>query len=373
MGETLKIAFVYDVIYPWVKGGVEKRIYELAKRLARRHEVHVYGYKHWDGEDILEREGIVYHGTIKPKQIYSSGRRAITPPLLHSIKLLPLLSKERFDVVDCQAAPYFPCYASKASDSSLVITWHEFWGDYWLDYLGKFGLLGKLLEKGLFNLADHHVAASLKTKKDLYNAGIRKDVHIIPNGVDFKKIQEIEPSNDQSDVIFVGRIIKEKNVSLILKALATIKQELPDIRAVIIGDGPERKSLENLSSKLGIQKNVEFLGFLKKHDDVIAYMKSSKVFAFPSLREGFGIVVIEANASGLPVVTVDYEMNASKELVIEGKNGFIAKVDERDFAEKILIALENKRKMKRVSTNIAREYDWDQMVERLEKYYQGIV
>ncbi|WP_048150744.1 glycosyltransferase family 4 protein [Palaeococcus ferrophilus] len=369
MGETLKIAFVYDVIYPWVKGGVEKRIYELATRLAKKHEVHIYGYRHWGESSTLEGEGITYHGTLGVKKLYSSGRRAILPPLLHSIKLVPLLSKERYDVIDCQAAPYFTCYASKTSRSPLVITWHEFWGDYWSNYLGKVGLVGKLLERGLFNLTDNHVAASLKTKKDLHNAGLRKDITVIPNGVDFRRIQEIEPSSYQSDIIFVGRLIKEKNVSLLLKALALIKEEIPDVKAVVIGDGPERQHLESLSSRLGLKKNVEFRGFLKRHEDVIAFMKASKVFAFPSLREGFGIVVVEANASGLPVVTVDYNMNASKDLINDGKNGFIARVDERDFAEKILIAFEKRRRMKSVSMNIASRYDWDEITERLEKSY----
>lgn len=372
MGETLKIAFVYDVIYPWVKGGVEKRIYELAKRLARRHEVHVYGYKHWDGEDILEREGIVYHGTIKPKQIYSSGRRAITPPLLHSIKLLPLLSKERFDVVDCQAAPYFPCYASKASDSSLVITWHEFWGSYWLKYLGKAGFFGKIIERGLFVLTDNHIAVSLKTKKDLHKAGLRKNIYVVPNGIDFEKIQEIKPSSYTSDIIFVGRLVKEKNVPLLLKALTVIKQEIPDIKAVVVGDGPEREYLEKLSFKLNLQNNVKFFGFLSRYEDVIALIKASKVFAFPSLREGFGIVVVEANASGLPVVTVDYEMNASKELILEGKNGFIARADEKDFAEKILIALEKRERMKKPAMTMASKYDWSEIVKKLEGYYRWV-
>lgn len=373
MGETLKIAFVYDVIYPWVKGGVERRIYELARRLAETHEVHVYGYKHWKGSSVIEKDGITYHGTVSIKRLYSSGRRAILPPLLHSARLVPFLKGEGYDVIDCQAAPYFTCYASRVSRSPLVVTWHEFWGDYWIDYLGKAGLAGKLLERGLFDLTDNHVAVSLKTKRDLHNTGLRRDIHIVPNGVDFGRIREIKPSPHHSDVIFVGRLIKEKNVHLLLNALALIKEDVPDIKAVIIGDGPERRNLEVLAYRLGVQKNVEFLGFLREHEEVIAFMKASKVFAFPSIREGFGIVVVEANASGLPVVTVDHPMNASKDLIVEGKNGFVAQVDERDFAEKILTALENRKKMKFVSTNIASEYDWNGIVERLEKYYRGIV
>lgn len=376
MGETLRIAFVYDVIYPWVKGGVEKRIHELAKRLAKKHEVHVFGYKLWNGKEVIERSGIFYHGTIRAKKIYSNGRRAITPPLLHALKLVPLFRNEKFDVIDCQASPYFPAYSSKAGamfqNSKLIITWHEFWGKYWFEYLGKAGMFGQATERGLFELTDSHVAVSLKTKRDLYNAGLRKDVHVIPNGIDFKRIQKIEQAELESDIIFVGRLVKEKNVPLLLNAIRVIKEEIPDIKALIVGNGPERKNLENLSKSLGTSDNVEFLGFLESHDDVIAHMKVSKVFAFPSLREGFGIVVLEANASGLPVVTVNYEMNASKDLIVSGKNGFVSELNEKDFAEKILTALERRRKMKSIAINIASMYDWEKIVKGLEKYYQGL-
>lgn len=372
----MRIAFVYDVIYPWVKGGVEKRVYELAKRLAKRHEVHIYGYKLWDGDSVIERGGVFYHGTIKPKKIYSGGRRSISPPLLHAIMLLPMFKGEKFDVIDCQASPYFPAYSSKAGavlgSSKFVITWHEFWGKYWLEYLGTAGVLGRAVERGLFDLTDNHVAVSLKTKRDLHSAGLRKDVHVVPNGIDFLRIQKIKKAELESDVIFVGRLIKEKNVPLLLKAVRLIKEEIPDVAAVIIGDGPERKSLEKLSKSLGVSDNVEFLGFLESHDEVIAHMKSSKVFLFPSLREGFGIVVLEANASGLPVVTVDYEMNASKDLIINGKNGFVSKLNEKDFAEKILTALENRRKIKSTAVNIAKGYDWEEIVGRLERYYSRL-
>ena len=156
MGETLKIAFVYDVIYPWVKGGVEKRIYELAKRLTKKHEVHIYGYKFWDGLNELEKDGIHYHGTVRVAKLYSDSRRSILPPLLHSISLISRFKGIRFDIVDCQASPYLPAYSLRILDSeNIFITWHEFWSDYWLNYLGWLGLFGNTLERGLCSFEKH--------------------------------------------------------------------------------------------------------------------------------------------------------------------------------------------------------------------------
>lgn len=370
---SLRIAFVYDVVYPWVKGGVEKRIYELARRLARKHEVHVYGYKLWEGKDEIEREGIIYHGTvgINRTRLYVSGRRSILPPLLHSLKLPLKLGGERFDVIDCQASPYLPPYSLKlVRAEGVVITWHEFWGDYWLEYLGRGGYVGMLAERGLFSF-ERHISVSSKTRIDLFKAGLRKPVKIVPNGIDYLWVRSLKPADTKSDFIFVGRLIPEKGVDFLLRALAIIKREIPDFRALVVGDGPERGKLENLARNLGIEGNVVFTGFLESYGDVIALMKASRVFAFPSRREGFGIVVLEAMASGTPVVTVKHPMNASAYLVESGKDGFVVEANVKKFAKALLIAHENSKKLGTFARKKAERYDWNWVVKRLLSVYRG--
>ena len=102
-------------------------------------------------------------------------------------------------------------------------------------------------------------------------------------------------------------------------------------------------------------------------------MKSSKVFAFPSGREGFGMVVLEANASGIPAVVVDHPLNASKDLIVPWKNGFVSKNNEKDFAEHLITAYEDEKRLGEKAKSMARSYDWDLIVEDLEKYYRGIL
>jgi len=92
---------------------------------------------------------------------------------------------------------------------------------------------------------------------------------------------------------------------------------------ITIGDGSEKKNLEALTQKLNLEKNINFLYFLENHDDVYALMKSSKVFVLPSTREGFGIIVIEANACGITVITINHKDNAARDLIEEGKNGSV--------------------------------------------------
>jgi len=144
----MKIAFVYDAIYPWVKGGAEKRIYELGKRLVEMgNEVHVFGIKWWDGKDIIENEGMVLHGVCGAMELYVNGRRSISEAVIFSIKLLPQLMREKFDIIDVSAFPYFSCFSVKIVSmirrTPMIITWHEIWKDYWYEYLGWMGILGK--------------------------------------------------------------------------------------------------------------------------------------------------------------------------------------------------------------------------------------
>ncbi len=378
MVDSMKIAFIYDAVYPWVKGGAEKRIYEIGRRLADRgHDVHWYGVGWWFDENcrkkVIEKDGIALHGVCKPIQLYVNGRRSISESLYFAWKLIPKLVRDDFDVIDCQEFPYFPCFSAKVHSllrrSKFIITWHEVWDRYWFGYLGRKGIFGYLVERLTTKLTKNNVAVSEQTKRDLERLGL-KNVEVIPNGIDFEGIQRVRRADEESDVIFAGRLIKDKNVDVLIRAVRLLREEISDIRCVIVGDGPERQRLEKLVRDLGLNGNVEFKGFLKDHDEVIALMKSSKVFVLPSTREGFGIVALEANACGLPVITVEHEMNATKDLIENGKNGFVCKLSEEEIVEKILMALHSDMSMG--CLEFAGDYDWSVIVKRCERFYERL-
>jgi L-malate glycosyltransferase len=166
-------------------------------------------------------------------------------------------------------------------------------------------------------------------------------------------------------------LTSHKNVDVLIKSIKLIKEKNPEIKSLIIGDGAEKKRLEELTRKLNLEKNIKFLGFLENNDDVYALMKSSKVFVLPSTREGFGIVVIEANACGIPVITVNHKDNAARDLIEEGKNGFVCQLDEEEISKSIIRILKNSlgRKMKKVCMDLAKKYDWDKIANRIKKVY----
>lgn len=367
----MKIAYVYDAIYPYIKGGAEKRIYELSKHLVQKgHEVHCFGVKWWKGKDVIEKDGIYLHGVCKVNGLYTEdGRRSIKEALLFSYKLLNPLLKEDFDVIDASNFPYFPCFsskiASKLKSAPLIITWHEVWGDYWYEYLGYKGFLGKITEKITAKLPSRHIAVSHHTEKKLATLGVGEEkICVIPGGIDFKAIQKIPPSKERCDVLFAGRLIKDKNVDILIEAV----KELPNIKCRIIGNGPEKERLIALANKLNL-KNVEFLNFMN-YEDFIAHMKSSKVFVLPSTREGFGIVLLEAMASKTPAIAVKSERSAASE-IINGKNGILCSMDE--LQENIINVLSNENLRKNLSNagyEYSKNFDWNIITEEILKVYK---
>jgi len=365
---------VYDVIYPYVKGGVEKRVWELATRLTRRgHDVHLFGMKFWDGEEILIREGVFLHGVCPAQKLYFGGRRTIWQALYFSIHLVSPLLKERFDIIDCQQFPYFSCFSAKFFSEikkiPLVITWHEVWGDYWYEYLGWKGFVGKTSERLVARLTSENIAVSKTTAKNLNNLGLCHEITIIPNGIDLTKLRSISPSPESCDIIFVGRLIKEKHTDLLIHAVELLLHEFPDIRVLIIGEGPEYLKLKHLIDEKKMNDSIHLCGFYPNHDDLIAQLKSSKVFVLPSTREGFGITALEALACGIPVVTIDHPANAIRDLITEN-NGFLCSLSPQDLADKIYLALQHYPEMKTSCFESVVSFDWNSIILDIETYYQ---
>lgn len=369
----MKVAYIYDALYPWVKGGAEKRVHELSRRLAGRgHEVHCFGIKWWKGDSVMERDGVFLHGICDPRSLYSGDRRSIEEALAFAWKVLVSL-KGDYDLIDCQEFPYIPCFSARLvsiySRSDLFITWHEIWGDYWYEYLGKKGFIGRYIESAASKLTDKNIAVSEMTKRELVHMGV-EGVKVVPNGLDFKRIERIKAWDTDSDIVYTGRLIKHKNLELLIRALQFVKREVPDISTTIIGDGPDAARMKRLARELRLENNIKFTGFLENYDEAIARMKSAKVFVMPSTREGFGMAALDASACGLPLVTVNHRMNAVTDLVTEG-TGLVCEPTSDELSKAIIRILDKSSAMRTSCIELARGYDWDRISEVIEKVYEG--
>ncbi|MEO5561783.1 MAG: glycosyltransferase family 4 protein [Chitinophagaceae bacterium] len=132
------------------------------------------------------------------------------------------------------------------------------------------------------------------------NHGVRP-AHIIPPGIDTRYFDPVLPEKD-IDLLSVGSLIKLKQYDVFLEVIATIKKKLPNIKAVLIGEGSEKERLEQLIFTLGLEKNVTLAGELP-HREVLKVMQRSKVFLHTSSYEGFGVVCIEALYAGSSVIS----------------------------------------------------------------------
>lgn len=377
----MKIGFIYDAVYPWEKGGAQKRVRELAIRLADDHEVHLFGMKYWDGPTRMKRDGIIYHGVCEPYKLYTHGRRSITQALKFAVALTGPLLREDLDIIDCQQFPYFPVFSSKAHEilqhSKLVVTWYEVWDDYWYEYLGWLGAGGKAVERITLKLTDTVIPISEYIASDLSEIGYSDELHVVENGVDFYALQEISPVEKDWDIVYFGRLSEHKRVEHLLEAVNKITGHLDrNLNVCIIGDGPERSSLEERARNLEILDQVEFLGFIEADEDVIANIKTASVFVLPSIREGFPNTILEANACGVPSIVVDHPENGSTAVVEDGKTGFIVNPTPDAIANKLIELLSDENLRESLSEN-AREYgrahDWSEIVNDLEEVYLNTV
>jgi glycosyltransferase involved in cell wall biosynthesis len=226
-------------------------------------------------------------------------------------------------------------------------------------------------------LPDKIIAVSEHTKADLVLHGVSADrVTVVPNAIYFHEIQLLPTGGPASDVIFAGRLIKEKNVDLLISAIHLLSHDVPQIKCFIVGDGPERKRLENLRRELQLDANVEFLGFLQDHSALYSLMKASKVFVLPSEREGFGMVVLEANACGLPVVVTRARHSAATDITRHGESGFICDPDATSIAEAVnkLLADDALRTgMQQSAEAWAGRFDWRVVAGKTIQAYQELL
>lgn len=335
-------------------------------------DVHIYTMKWWDGEGTYTYKGVTYHALCRKYPLYNGDHRSIREGLMFGFACFKMVFHD-FDILETDHMPYFPLFSTKLASvlkrKPLYAPWHEVVGlTAWREYMGFIkGTIAYTIERLSVKLPDHILVVSEHTQRQ-----IRDVLHytgrlsLVPNGIDYTRIKPIKPAKLKSDICYVGRLIPHKNVDLLIKAVALLKPSRPNISCVIVGDGPELKKLQTMVKEYKLEENVTIMGRLESSDDVYALMKSSKVFVSPSIREGFGITILEAYACGLSVVTVKHRDNAAQYLVKDG-TGIICKVSAEDVAWAIRELLKARRKAHAAID--AASYDWSQRALELKEAY----
>ncbi len=224
----------------------------------------------------------------------------------------------------------------------LVFTHHT----RYQEYANSMGLpedmVRELIERQLADYMEkcqHIIAPSLSIKQMIEDTyGIRERVTVIPTGIDLTPYQEADGrpirqrygwGPEQKVFISIGRLAPEKNFTTLLEAMAIVMQRHQNMRLALIGDGPDKSSLEKLARKLNIADKVDFVGLIP-FDQVPNYLKAADFFGFASITETQGLVTMEAMAADLPVVAVD--ASGTSDIVEHEKDGLLTQNTSQDLA-----------------------------------------
>lgn len=299
--------------------------------------------------------------------------------LLFCLRTLLAGLREDFDLVEGTNFITYPIawLVGKTRRKPVVFWYADVFIGSWVKNVGKVGLLGEIAEKIILKLpVDKYIAISGSTKRKLVASGVHDGkVKVVHCGVDPDEIAALSTDEKKFDICTVSRLVGYKRVEDLVRAVALLKKDHEDISAAVIGQGPEKERLESLAAECGVSANISFLGHLPTHRDVLGVMASSRIYCHPSIVEGFGIVVVEAAALGVPIVVSDIPVLA--EVTENGKGGMIFKAeDPRDLAGKIgqlLYGDELYAEKSAEAKKLAVKYSWQAIAEETSAVYEELI
>lgn len=355
----MRICLLYDCLYPHTVGGAERWYRNLAEKLAAAgHEVTYLTLRQWEHGVQPNVEGVTVEAVGPRMRLYDdSGARRILPPLVFGLGVfLHLLRRgRRYDAVHTASFPYFSVLAAAAlrrrGGYSLLVDWFEVWTlEYWRDYLGKLaGFIGWLVQLACIHVRQRVFCFSQLHAQRLRSHGLRGEITVLAGVYTGPRELRVGQPAVPPTVVFAGRHIPEKQVPSLIPAIAAARKRIPQLRARIIGDGPDRERVVAAVSAAGLSDVIEVPGFIPAAD-VERALAEATCMVLPSRREGYGLVVVEAASHGTPSVVVQAADNAATELIAPGDNGYVAPSAQPDDLADAIVAVCNEGESLRHST-----------------------
>ncbi len=304
---------------------------------------------------------------------------------------LEKLRGERYDIIHIQTpfvAHYLGTKLSGLLNIPCVETYHTFFEEYLHHYVPLvprkvMRLIAKRFSRHQGNSLNGMVVPSSPMLAVLKNYGITTYSEVIPTGIEpgsfvigdraaFRNSYGIPP--DRPVLLFVGRVAHEKNIGFLLKVVDRVREEIPNVVFVIAGEGPARNSLEHEVAEMGLRENVMFIGYLDRHTELNSCYRSADLFIFSSRTETQGLVLLEAMAQGLAVVSTA-ELG-TRDVLREGSGVWIAKEELLDFAGKVVKLLRNsetRNDLGEAGRNYAYEWSAIMQAERMLAFYRSVL
>ncbi|MGI5836279.1 MAG: glycosyltransferase family 4 protein [Chloroflexota bacterium] len=365
----MKIALVspYDYPYP---GGVTEHISHLATEFRiRGHEVHIIAPQ---SAGVRGQTDEVVHafGSVVPIPINGSVAR-VSLSLRLSRKVKETLEREQFDVVHLHEPllPALPITVLRYSQAVNVGTFHAFAQSN----IGYF--YGKPILRYFARRLHGRIAVS-PAARDFVSEYFPGEYEIIPNGIDYQRFAgPVEPlekyRNSDPKILFVGRLEKRKGLKYLMRAMVGVWDHFPNARLIVVGSGPLLEDYRRLAGSRQLQ-NIEFTGFVSS-EDLARYYRSCDVFCAPSTgQESFGIILLEAMASGKPLVASD--IPGYRHVVTHGVEGFLVPPkDEQALALSLVRLLSDsdlRNRMGQEGKQRAEQFAWDKVASQVLAFYE---
>jgi len=333
-------------------GGAEKYIHEIFKRLSNKSNkitLLTSAFKGCRKKEIIDgikviRIGGRYSVYLKARKYYQK-----------------YLSKNNYDLIidSINTIPFFTPDFIK--DKNIISIIYQLAREFWF-YETKFpiNLVGyHLLEnwwlKRYTNIPV--ITISDSTKEDLASLGF-KSIYIVPIGLSVEPLEKLKARN-KDILLFIGRLTKAKKPFDIIKAFSLVAGKFPDSELLIMGRGYLEQRLRKYCKVLGCDSKVKFLGFLSEEDKT-KIIRKAKLLLVAGVREGWGMTVTEANASGIPAI--GYNIPGIRDAIIDGKTGLLSDPNPILMAEKIIEVLECPNLYNRLTINAleySKRFSWD--------------
>lgn len=303
---------------------------------------------------------------------------------------LKRLKSEHYDIIHIQTpfvAHYLGTKLARLLGIPCVETCHTFFEEYLHHYVPLvprklMRYVAKRFSGHQGNSLDGMVVPSHPMQHVLKNYGITTPTQVIPTGIQPESFvpgdreafrQQHQISYDRPVLLFLGRVAHEKNIGFLIEMLDHVKRAIPDVLFVVAGEGPARANLLKTVDNKGLGDNVRFIGYLDRNTEINNFYSSADIFVFSSRTETQGLLLLEAMAQDLSVVSTAEQ--GTRNVLQEGAGVWIAQEDALDFSGKVVRMLGDaqlRKDLGNAGRNYAREWSASQQTQRLLKFY-GVV
>lgn len=264
-------------------------------------------------------------------------------------QLLPHLHKQKYDVIHIQTpfvAHYLGVWLARELGLPCVETYHTFFEEYLYHYLPLapkrlMRYLAKHYTTKQCNEVDQVIVPSSAMREVLQNYGVSTDIQILPTGLPSQDYQsgngeqfrlEFGIASERPVMLTVGRVAFEKNIDFLVDVVKQVRERIPNVLFIIAGEGPMLPHLKKRVQQEGLQQQIMFVGYLERATKLQDCYGAANVFVFASRTETQGLVLLEAMAQGLPVVST--AVMGTRDVLVDQQGCLIAPEDIGQFAEK---------------------------------------